>query len=388
MQFVDVIGQQAVKKRFLQSVSEERVSHAQLIFGPEGSGGLPLALAFAQYLTCERPTESDSCGQCPSCIKNHKMVHPDVHYSFPVATVRDITKPKSTDFLEDFRQTVIDQPYIDLNDWFDCLDIANKQGFMSVEESADILRKLHLKSYESPFKIVILWMPEKMRTEAANKLLKIIEEPPDKTIFFLVTENRDQIISTILSRTQLIKVNRLTDDEVQQALIDRQQLPGSQARSIAHLADGNYHFAMQLAAHEPSEKSIEEQFIEWMRLCFQPMKSFDKLLPWVDSISKSGRERQKQFLIGSIQTLRECLMANLAPAELTRLDDNQKQLLKDFMPFVHQNNINEFIGELNEACYHIERNANPKILFLDLSFRLNKVLLTKRADIVAAQYKN
>lgn len=385
MQFAEVIGQQAVKKRFIQSVLEERVSHAQLIFGPEGSGGLPLALAFAQFLTCEKPTESDSCGICPSCIKNQKMVHPDVHYSFPVATVRDITKPKSTDFLEEFRQAVIDQPYLDLNDWFECLDTANKQGFMSVEESADILRKLHLKSYESPFKIVIQWMPEKMRTEAANKLLKIIEEPPDKTIFFLVTENRDQIISTILSLTQLIKINHLSDDDIQQALIDRLQLLPAQARSLAHLADGNYHLAMQLSAHEPADKSFEEQFIEWMRLCFQPLKSFDKLLPWFDVIAKSGRERQKQFLIGSIQTLRECIIANLAPTELLRLDDHQKKLLKDFMPFIHQQNMHEFINELNDACYHIERNANPKILFLDLSFRLNKVLMTKRADTVAAR---
>ena len=193
MLFKNVIGQQAVKTRFIQSVTEGRVSHAQLISGPEGSGGLPIALAFAQYLTCERPTQEDSCGVCPSCVKNAKLVHPDVHYSFPVATVRDISKPKSSDFIDDFRQAVIEQPYLDINDWFDQLDVANKQGFMSVEESADILRKLHLKSYESPFKIVIQWMPEKMRTEAANKLLKIIEEPPDKTIFFLVTENRDQL---------------------------------------------------------------------------------------------------------------------------------------------------------------------------------------------------
>ena len=213
MQLKDVIGQQDVKQRFVQSVTEERVSHAQLIYGPEGSGGLPLALAFAQYLTCEQPADEDSCGRCSSCIKNQKLVHPDVHYSFPVATVRDILKPKSTDFIEEFRKAVIDQPYLDFNDWFESLDTANKQGFMSVEESADILRKLHLKSFESPYKIVIQWMPEKMRTEAANKLLKIIEEPPDRTIFFLVTENRDQILGTLLSRTQLVRVKQLTLDE-------------------------------------------------------------------------------------------------------------------------------------------------------------------------------
>ena len=379
MLFREVIGQQAVKNRFIQAVAEGRVSHAQLIFGPEGSGGLPMALAFAQYLTCENPTKEDSCGVCPACVKNAKMVHPDVHYSFPVATVRDISKPKSTDFIDEFRQAVLEQPYLDLNDWFESLDTANKQGFMSVEESADILRKLHLKSFESQFKIVIQWMPEKMRTEAANKLLKIIEEPPDKTIFFLVTENRDQLLSTILSRTQLVKIRQLSDTDIQQALITRMQLPEQQSRAIAHLSDGNYHLALQLTSQEPSEKNFEEEFIQWMRLCFQPMKQFNKLLPWVDNIAKSGRERQKQFLLGSIQTIRECIMANMGPAEIVRLDEHQQQTLKDFKPFIHEQNMYAFINELNDACFHVERNANPKILFLDLSFRLNNALLTSRS---------
>ena len=379
MQLRDVIGQQEVKQRFVQSVKDGRVSHAQLIYGPEGSGGLPLALAFAQYLTCEQPADGDSCGKCPSCLKNQKMVHPDVHYSFPVATVRDISKPKSTDFINDFRQEVIDKPYLDLNDWFESLDTANKQGFMSVEESADILRKLHLKSYESPYKIVIQWMPEKMRTEAANKLLKIIEEPPDRTIFFLVTENRDQILGTILSRTQLVKVKQLTIDEIEQSLIKNLELPQRQAHSIAFLADGNYHLALQLAANEASEVSFETSFIEWMRLCFQPVKSIEKLLKWVDAIAKSGRESQKQFLMASMHTLRECIIANMAAPQLLRLDDQQQQTLKDFIPFIHNGNMHQFIHELNDACFHVERNANPKILFLDLSFRLNKALLQRKA---------
>ena len=378
MQLKDVIGQQDVKQRFVQSVTEERVSHAQLIYGPEGSGGLPLALAFAQYLTCEQPADEDSCGRCSSCIKNQKLVHPDVHYSFPVATVRDILKPKSTDFIEEFRKAVIDQPYLDFNDWFESLDTANKQGFMSVEESADILRKLHLKSFESPYKIVIQWMPEKMRTEAANKLLKIIEEPPDRTIFFLVTENRDQILGTLLSRTQLVRVKHLTLDEIEQSLIKNMELPQSQAHSIAFLADGNYHLALQLAAHEASEMSFETAFIEWMRLCFQPIKSIEKLLKWVDTIAKSGRESQKQFLTASIHTLRECIIANIAAPQLLRLDDQQQHTLKDFIPFIHKGNIHQFIQELNDACFHVERNANAKILFLDLSFRLNKALLQQK----------
>jgi DNA polymerase III subunit delta' len=384
----EVVGHKEVKERFVAGAKEGRVSHALLISGMEGTGGLPLALAFAQFLTCEKlnaKTEDslfggeertdpldDSCGKCPSCLKNQKMVHPDVHYSFPVVTQAG-KESKSIEFTEEFRAAVLQHPYLDLNDWFEYLGVENKQGFISVDESADILRKLQLKSFESEYKIIIQWMPEKMRTEAANKLLKILEEPPEKTIFFLVTENRDQLLPTILSRTQLIKAGRLMDEEMVEALTAK-GISAQEAKRIVHLADGNYHHALTLATSEMPEKSSEELFLEWMRLCFAPMKSLPKLYQWIDALAKSGRENQKQFLLSCIQIVRECMMVNVGPEEVVRLDEKQSDTLKNFFPFIHESNIYTVIHDLNEAIYHIERNANPKILFLDLSFRLNQLL--------------
>ena len=375
MLFHQVIGQHEVKQRLIQSYREARLSHAQLLFGPQGSGVLPLALAFAQYITCENPREHDSCGVCSSCIKNQKMVHPDVHYSFPVATVRGIAKPKSTDFLKEFRETVLSNPYLNLNDWYaEMLDSENKQGFMSVEESADINRKLNLKSYESEYRILLMWMPEKMRTEAANKLLKIIEEPPDKTIFLLVTENQDQLLATVLSRLQMIKVKRLSDHDIQEALQRINNLPADHARSIAHLCEGNYHAAQSLSQHEQNDEPFEKQFLTWMRLCFAPYKHTGKLLTYVDEKSKTGREQQKAFLQSCIHTIRECMIIQINEPQLLRMDDQQVSTLKDFVRFITPNNISAITQSLNDACYHIERQANAKILFLDLSLRIHQLL--------------
>ncbi len=388
----EVPGHAAAKERFVNAVKEGRVSHALLISGVAGSCGLPLALAFAQFLTCEKTRPSsvfaepdmfgevaefvfpdDSCGVCPSCLKNQKMVHPDVHYSMP--TVKEKEKEaRSSNYLDEFRSAVIADPYLDLNDWMIYLGVENKQGFISVDESAEILRKLQLKSFEAPYKILIMWMPEKMRVDSANKLLKVLEEPPESTIFFLVTENRDQLLPTILSRTQMIKANRLTDAEIIEALKVQKGISEGDAKTMAHLADGNYHLALSLTSTELPEKSAEETFLDWMRLCFAPMKTLPKLYTWIDATAKSGREKQKQLLLTCIQIIRECMMVNVGPQEMVRMDDQQFSSIKNFLPFVHEGNIHAMIKELNDAIYHIERNANPKILFLDLSFRLSSLL--------------
>ena len=335
-----------------------------------------------KQLWCENPGETDSCGTCTSCAKNAKMVHPDVHYSFPVATVRDVKKPKSLDFMPEFRQTVLENPYLDLNDWFGELDTENKQGFMSVEESADINRKLNLKSFESEFRILLMWMPEKMKTEAANKLLKIIEEPPEKTIFLLATENRDQLLPTILSRLQMIKVKRIADAEIQHTLQTQYQLSEENARTIAHLCEGNFHTAQSLAQQEQGTDRFEKQFLEWMRLCFNPYKNTSKILSWVDEKSKIGREQQKSYLQCCIQTIRECMIMQLDESRLIRWDEQQFSTLKDFVRFITPSNIQNVTEALNNACYHIERQANPKILFLNLSLQIHVMLHEKQAAAV------
>ena len=318
-----------------------------------------------------------------SARRQHLSQGPDVHYSFPVATVRGIVKPKSTDFLKEFRESVLSNPYLNLSDWYsEMLDSENKQGFMSVEESADINRKLNLKSFESEYRILLMWMPEKMRTEAANKLLKIIEEPPDKTIFLLVTENRDQLLTTILSRLQLIKVKRLSDSDIQEALQRINNLSTDHARSIAHLCEGNYHTAQTLAQHEQNEEPFEKQFLTWMRLCFTPFKHTSKLLAYVDEKSKTGREQQKAFLQSCIHTIRECMIIQVNEPLLLRMDKEQINTLKDFVRFVTPSNIEGLTQSLNDACYHIERQANAKILFLDLSLRIHGLLHEKQTTEV------
>ncbi|CAN5384260.1 DNA polymerase III subunit delta' [soil metagenome] len=378
MLFSDVIGQAAVKERLISGTREGRVSHALLFFGPKGSGTLPMARAFAQFLNCENPGESDSCGKCPSCIKSRKMIHPDIHFIYPIATVKDVKNPKSIDFVDDWRKLAFNQPYLDLNDWIQYIvGEESKQGFISAEESNDIIRKISLKSFEAPYKVVVIWMPEKLRIEAANKLLKSLEEPPDNTIFILASEQRDQLLATILSRTQLVKVNRLKDEEVADALRIKFDLQSSQALELARLADGDFRIALDLAAEERGEGSYEQEFLNWMRLCFNPMKSMEKLLPWVDEMAKEGRESQKRFLFSCMRMVRECMLVNIGDDSLVKLDDSQLKSMVKFLPFVNQNNMHPFIQALNEAHTHVERNANPKILFLDLSLNVSRILQIK-----------
>lgn len=383
MLFAHIIGQQSVKQRLIQSVVENRMPHAQLFYGAEGSGTLALALAYAQFISCENKLENDSCDACSSCIKYKKLVHPDLHFSYPTAIVKD-KKARSAEFAAEWREAVIENPYLGLTDWYEFIGVENKQGFMSVEESAEILRKLSLKTYESRYKVMIIWMPEKMRTDASNKLLKIIEEPPDNTLFILVTENREQLLGTILSRTQLVKINRITDKELHDALKEKYSLPYHEAQRIVHLADGNYNLAIAMVKQEAASVEMEKEFIDWMRLCYalflRPEKNgevYSKLNEWIEVIAKAGRERQKNFISYGLEIARECLLTNYAHGSLVRVTDEIVPNFSKFAPFIHYNNADQFSEELSKAHYHIERNANPRILFLDLSFKLNRILQQK-----------
>jgi DNA polymerase-3 subunit delta' len=375
MQFKDVIGQQSVKQRLVNSVKENRVSHAQLFLGPEGSGNLAMAIAYAQYLVCENPS-GDSCGTCSACIKMNKLVHPDVTFSYPVAPKEKISKPKSVDYAEDWRKAVLENPYLNFNDWVELLSIENKQGIISVEESADILRRLSLKSVESGYKIVIIWLPEKLHVSAANKLLKIIEEPPDQTIFILVAENHEQVISTITSRTQLIKINRISDMEMTEGLLLRQEVQRDVVKKIVHRADGNYREAMLLMDHDPQEDDDAQLFLEWMRNCLK--SNVANIAEFSESMSKTGRERQKMFLQTALHIARECLVMNYADHSMVRMEGKELEDFKRFSPFVNRNNAEQFVDELNKAHFHLERNANSKILFTDLSFTMNRLLQVKQ----------
>jgi DNA polymerase-3 subunit delta' len=372
MKFASVIGHQEVKKRLIQSAKDGRVSHALLFLGPEGSGGLPLANAFAQYLVCENRSETDSCGECPGCVKMQKLVHPDVSYSYPVASKEKITAPKSVDFVDKWRKTFLAQPYLNYLDWMDAADLENKQGIISVHESADIIQRLNLKAVEAPYKIVIIWLPEKMNAAAANKLLKILEEPLDHTLFFLVSEDYEELLPTIISRTQLVKVNRIKEDEMVNELTTHHNIDASLARRINHKANGSYSEAMQLLERADVETSFQADFLEWMRGCYK--LNLKVINQYTLKLNELSRDEQKHFLAGCLDNVRECLLLNYAHRSLIKLDGEELNNLAKFAPFINLNNSDEFVEEFNKAMFHIDRNANFKILFSDLSFKVHMLL--------------
>jgi DNA polymerase-3 subunit delta' len=370
MFFKDIIGQQNIKERLIRSVRDNRISHAQLFLGPEGCGNLPLALAYAQYVMCKDRQETDSCGTCPSCLKFRTLGHPDVHFSYPVILSAKVKV--ANDVVSTWRDAIDEQPYMTASYWYEKLGEDNKQGVIGVKGSDEIVKKLVLKSYEGDYKIMIIWLAEAMNIAAANKLLKIIEEPPNKTLFLLVSVDHEKIISTILSRTQLIKINKLKDEEVTAALVQKNSVGEQEAMSIASLADGNYLRALKLLEEKHEANFNFEHFRNWMRLCFK----HDVLgtIDWVDTIATLGRERQKNFLQFGLHIFRQSIAGSYGSEDMIRLQGEELGFAKKFAPFINGKNILKLSEEFNTAHYHIERNANPKILFLDLSFKLFRLI--------------
>lgn len=381
MKFADVIGQYGVRDRLISSSCEGRVSHALLFFGPPGSGVLPMARAFAQYLNCEQPGDKDSCGRCGSCLRSGKMVHPDIHYVYPVVTATKLAKPVSQDYLSQWRELVLPNPYLDLTTWVDYLtggESKTKQGAILAEEAGEIVRKISLKAYEGRYKIILIWMPEKMNASTANKLLKSLEEPPDDTVFILASEARDQLLATILSRTQLVKLGRLQEDEIAAALLQRfPGLSSEEAAEIALMSDGCMGEALAMALEDRGQGSREQDFLNWMRLCFNPLKSMEKLLAWIEGMAAMSREQQKQFLVLCTRMVRECLLLNMNAGSLVHLDSAQKAALDRFRQYIRPDNVDQLVEILNKGLIHVERNAHSKILFLDLSLKVSQSLAQK-----------
>lgn len=354
-------------------VNESRVPHALLFSGKEGSGNLPVAIAFAQHLYCKQPTAEGACGKCISCNKVAKLIHPDLHFVFPIAKSKDVKS--SNDLIKEFRELFLQQPYLSLNDWFNELSAENKQPIIPVEESNDILRKLSYTSYEGSYKMMIIWQPEKMNAEAANKLLKILEEPPDQTIFILVSTNPDQLLATILSRVQQIPFYSCTEKEISDALVTNYKVNSEVARQTAMLANGNYGEAISLLTHNDDNVSFLHNFQSFMRLALK----FDctKAIAWIDENAALGREKQKQFFQYGLEVFRDSLMYNFGNRDLVRLSGQEKQFLEKFAPFITQKNYEKLVEEFNSNYYYIERNANPKILFMDLILKTNELINKK-----------
>lgn len=373
MQFKEVVGQKSIKEKLIHTIKENRVSHAQLFLGAEGSGNLALAIAYAQYISCDNRQEDDSCGVCPSCIKYKKLVHPDLHFVFPVSTSKTVKKdPVSDDYISQWRETIVENPYINQNKWYEIIDVENKQGIINKNESYEILKKLNLKTFESEYKIMIIWLPEKMNAFAANKLLKLIEEPPAKTLFLLVSENSEQIIPTILSRTQLIKIPKVDKESMQNALNDRYGLVPEKAADIVHLANGNYFEAQNLINSSDEDSYNFDQFTLFMRLAYQ--RKVVEMIGWVDKISSIGRERQKNFLSYSIRLVRENFMLNLKNKELVHLTKKEQEFSEKFSQFINQENVQQLYEAMNRAYSDIEMNAYNKIVFLDMALKIIKLI--------------
>ncbi len=377
MQFKDVIGQSAIKQRLIASVRENHVSHAQLFLGPTGSGKLPLALAYAQYILCPNRTETDSCGTCPTCQKMQKLVHPDLHFVVPTATTKKVKKdPESDLFMEEWREYVIqNQGYVDTSSWYTFLDVENKQGYMSVRDAASLLRKLSMKSYEGEYKIAIIWMAEKMRVDTANKLLKLLEEPPEKTIFLLIAEDQEELLATIKSRTALVKIPAVGLDSIKAALKSRLGCEERQAHNAAMISEGNWITACHSVQDSDEHKYFFTTFQQWMRLCFR--SAYSELIDFSGNIKTLGREKQKELLNYGLRIIRNALLFNNNLADIVMLPDDEKKFNANFAPFVNPANLMQIADLFEEAIRHIERNGNAQIVFTDVSFKMVSLLKKK-----------
>ncbi len=373
MRFSEVAGHSEIKQRLIISAQEDRVPHAQLFHGPEGTGSLALALAYATYLSCTDRLTGDSCGECPSCQKYDKLVHPDLHFVFPVFTTKSVSSnPVSDDFIKEWRTALLENPYMSLQQWYGNLGVENKQGIINKWESQAIVRKLNLKAFESSHKVMILWMPEKMNTSASNKLLKMIEEPPPMTVFLLVSENTGDILPTVLSRTQLIRVPRLPDQDLLAALKKTYALEEQQLMNAVHLAEGSYSTAVEVLNRSEESEYQFELFKRIMRSAYS--RKFQEIFDWVEEVSALGRERQKLFLAYAMRLIRENFLMNMNEPELVRLSPSENEFSSKFNAFIHKGNAPAIIQQFNDAYTHIEANAYGRIVLLDFAMNLVKLI--------------
>ncbi|MFN8240094.1 MAG: DNA polymerase III subunit delta' [Bacteroidales bacterium] len=374
MKFSDIPGQSDAAARLIRSVTEGRVSHAQLFTGPEGCGSFALAMAYAQYVSCEDKQPSDSCGTCKSCVKYEKKIHPDLHFVFPVIKGKKTDEPVSDTYIEGWREFTAKSPFFSLNNWLEFIDVDNQQGLIFASEASEIIRKLSLKTFESDYKIMIIWLPEKMNHTAANKVLKMIEEPPDRTLFLLVSDEPDKLLPTIISRCQLVKLPSFTNEEIKGYLRSRYGSTDAKAADLARVANGNILRAVELAENDETSKFNLENFRNLMRFAWK--RDVTAMIEWSEEMASSGREAQKSFLLYGIRLMRENLMLSLGqlPNNLVFIDGNEAEFSEKFHPFITLGNIESLSGELSLAHSHIEANGYSKLVFLDLALKITKLI--------------
>ena len=382
MQFSDILGQEHIKSHLVKSASSGRIPHAQLFVGPDGCGTLAMAIAYAQYILCKNLGNENSDGNESCNLKFNSISHPDLHFIYPTVTTEDVkTKPKSTDFIADWRQFLLENPYGSLFDWYRTLGVKNKQGEIRVEDAQEILKSLALKSYEGGYKIMIIWMADKMNIASSNKLLKLLEEPTDKTLFLLITENEEDLIQTIRSRCQVLHFNALPEKVIADALVSRDNIEPRTAAKIAHQSQGNFNKALQMLQEDGEDVYFEKWFVDWVRAAFRAKGNATAILDlisWSELIAGLGRETQKKFLQYCIEMFRQTLLLNYQTTALVYMEPKiEKFKLENFAPFVNGNNISDIFKELSDAIFHIERNGNAKIILTDLSIKLTRLIHKK-----------
>jgi DNA polymerase-3 subunit delta' len=377
MFFKDIPGKFAEKKYLINTVQENRLAHAQLFLGRSGTGQLAFALAFTSYLLCKNRSDDDSCGTCSACLKTHKHIHPDVHFSYPVVKMdgkqrKDVT---SNDFLPQWRNAISSNPYLDMNTWLDSLSVDNGQANINVKECVEIVKKLSLKTFEADYKVLIMWMPEYLRNEG-NRLLKLIEEPPENTIIILAAEKQEQILNTILSRVQLLKISPFSDDEISNYLSNELKIDSSEINQIIGLSSGDLNAAIHLARHE--NVNYSDALFQWLRIAYK-MEPVG-LGQWVTDVSRWGRENQKHFLEYGLHFFREYLFSLITGKDNIRLSQEEKETASKMTKMLDISKTENIISVLNDCIGAVERNANPKILFLADSMTIGRIMRNAKVD--------
>ena len=378
MKFSDVIGQDEVKQRLRQMVAEERVPHALMFCGPQGSGKMALALAFASYLLCGNRADGDPCGGCQQCLMAERLSHPDLHFSYPVirpSGTGSEHKMSSEDFAAEWREMLLQGPYFTMDKWLAAMGAANQQALMGVGESDLLLKRLSLKSSQGGYKVVVMWLPERMNGECANKILKLLEEPPQQTVFVMVCEEPGRLLDTIRSRAQRIDIRRIDDGAIERALVERRGIDAEAARRLARAAGGSWLAALDELDADSEKRQFLDMFISLMRLAY--MRKIKDLRKWSDTAAALGREKQRRMLAYFLRLVRENFMYNFQNPQLCYMTRDEENFARNFAPYINEANVLEMSALMNTAMRDIGQNANAKIVFFDMATNIIVSLIRK-----------
>ena len=376
MLFKDITGNKNLKARLINSVKNDKIAHAQLFIGNKGSANLALAIAFAQFLNCQKRNELDSCNECHSCLMYNTLTHPDLHLIFPVLKINNIKKPVSDNFVNEWRQLVLENPYISISEWYGNFNTGNKQGGIYKDEAELLQKKIALRNYESQYRVVLIWFPEKMNLTTSNKLLKLIEEPPKGTYFIMISENTNEILPTIISRLQTIKVNPFKTEDIVEYLYIKKEISNEIGKKIAQISNGDINKALKISDTEIGDNDFLKGFQRWMQICYK--NNIIELSNWNENVVKQSRENQKSFLVYSLKIIRSAFILGRKAGKNLNVTKEEKEFISNFYPFVNENNIIDIFESIEKAIFAITRNANSKIVFYELSLQMMRFLKVKR----------